>query len=268
SQRLQALRRQLPLGASVMPTTSLELFAISAPTAECAIVCGASPSARGFAEAVARMRAPSFGAPIVIVRSLSPGKTSRKALHTSRDAAAEGWARALPLAWRCRDDALMLAAIQGATTLALLRRFARDVREAKHLAPPLRDSLLIAIESTRPIASLGELAESVHTHRRTLWRRWRTMSVASVVRLEDVIDWILVLRAGVAHARGSTWSDVASALGVDRHTLAGAHRRLVGLSLVDATFDSQIVARARFREKVVSPLFAKQVKGKIAQARL
>ncbi|MEP6690060.1 MAG: hypothetical protein ABJD07_02825 [Gemmatimonadaceae bacterium] len=233
--RLQSLRRQLPLRVSVVPTTSLELFSLATPAADCAVVSGPSPSVRAFAEAVSALRDASRELPIVIVPT--DDATEPDAAETG-DASAARWCRVLPLAWNCSDDTLLWAAIQGSATLAALRVFDASLRAATHLRPPLRDALLLASGGLEPVVSVGELAAALQTRRRVLWRGWRSTEALAGVRLDDVIDWLLVLRAGVAHARGVSWTGVAETLGVDRHTLARAHRRLVGLPLADATFDS------------------------------
>jgi AcrR family transcriptional regulator len=108
-----------------------------------------------------------------------------------------------------------------------------------------------------PFRSVSELAEALGCNRRTLWRHWRLAIGAGVIlRLEDVLDWILLLHAAGHKSLGRSWSQVASELQVHPHTLARAAARLARRSLRALTAVSQLTLAGEFDAQLVTPLLA------------
>ena len=93
-------------------------------------------------------------------------------------------------------------------------------------------------------------------HRRTLWYHWRRALAdgSTTLRLEDFLDWLLVLRAAGRKTSNRGWHYVAESLGVHEHTIARLAKNLAGLSLSELGFvDRQSLLR-RFDESVLQPL--------------
>jgi hypothetical protein len=130
----------------------------------------------------------------------------------------------------------------------------------------MRRGLAFACRSPRPVPTVSALGVVVGCNRRTLWRHWNiAVAGRSSLALQDVLDWLLLLRA---HARKSgevSWRVVSTELGVHEHTLARVVHRLVGHTLrefVEQPVDSLLDA---FRELVLAPLDGPPVAGAAAR---
>ena len=150
------------------------------------------------------------------------------------------------------------AAIQAACTAALLERAAARLGAAEGMPPALRCALVHLCVADPPPRAVAELAATVPVHRRTLWYQWRQYVGDAPLRLEDVVAWVLLLRASILRLRGSSWTEAAMAMGVHRHTVARAGERLAGLRLPRATSDltraHAATLRQAFLSKVLQPL--------------
>ena len=95
-------------------------------------------------------------------------------------------------------------------------------------------------------------------HRRTLWYQWVRRARGASVRLEDVVTWVVLLRACVRRARGTPWTAAATELGVNRKTLARAAVRCGVAPLPDlAAGQGEEHGRLRqmFAEKVLAAVW-------------
>jgi len=154
--------------------------------------------------------------------------------------------------------ATVSAAIQAACTAALLERTAAQLHEAGGVPSALQAALVRLCASEPPPRAVAELAGGVPVHRRTLWYQWRQHVGAAPLRLEDVVAWVLLLRASILRLRGSSWTEAATALGVHRHTVARAAERLADTRLPRGTGDltrhHAAALRQRFVSKVLTPI--------------
>jgi hypothetical protein len=154
--------------------------------------------------------------------------------------------------------AAVAAAIQAACTAALLERAAALLQGVDGMPPALRCALVHLCAADPPPRAVAELAAAVPVHRRTLWYQWRQFAGDLPLRLEDVVAWVLLLRASILRLRGSSWTEAAAALGLHRHTVARAGERLAGVRLPRATSDLTrtyaATLRRAFLSKVLKPL--------------
>jgi len=154
--------------------------------------------------------------------------------------------------------AVVAAAIQAACTAALLERAAALLHSADGMPPALRYALVHLCAADPPPRAVAELAAAVPVHRRTLWYQWRQYVRDVPLRLEDVVTWVLLLRASILRLRGSSWTEAAAALGIHRHTVARAGKRLAGIRLPRAASDltraHAATLRRAFLSKVLKPL--------------
>lgn len=103
---------------------------------------------------------------------------------------------------------------------------------AEGLPRRLREALAHLFRSPQPIVTIAGLGSAVGCDRRTLWRLWSgTVSGEKAPRLQDVIDWNLLLRAIFFRAQATSWVGIAEQLGVHEHTLSRMSKRLTGLDL-------------------------------------
>ena len=95
----------------------------------------------------------------------------------------------------------------------------------------LREALAHLFRSPNVIVTIAALGAAVGCDRRTLWRLWSGSMGSSELRLQDIIDWNLLLRAIFLRAQASSWVGIAEQLGVHEHTLSRMSKRLTGLDL-------------------------------------
>jgi hypothetical protein len=158
--------------------------------------------------------------------------------------------------WLHEIDAALAPAVSRACAQSLLRRVASALEQADRLAPRLRSALAFACRSEAPIRSEAELAKAAGCHRRTLWYHWRrALGGGSVsLRLEDFLDWLLVLRAAGRKTSNRGWHYVAESLGVHEHTIARLAKHLAGVSLSELGFVDRQALVERFGKEVLHPL--------------
>jgi hypothetical protein len=134
--------------------------------------------------------------------------------------------------WLHEVQASLSEAVGRARTKGTLLRFASDVERLSGVPALLRHAILVACRRRLPLHSLTELAAVVGRDRRTLWRYWRaTWTADPPCRLEDLLDWLILLHASARKASGNSWTNVATELGVHEHTLARVASRLLGWTL-------------------------------------
>lgn len=106
--------------------------------------------------------------------------------------------------------------------------------EAKHLPPLLRSALVCACHSEPPVCSINQLASAVGCDRRTLWCQWQQAigkGVTERLRLEDMLHWLLLLRAVGLKTPSRSWIDTAGKIGVSPKTLSRWAKQLAGIPL-------------------------------------
>jgi hypothetical protein len=132
-----------------------------------------------------------------------------------------------------------------------VRCLARPFAEAGHLPVALRAALAYACENDRPVCSVQRLATVVGVDRRTLWSQWNRVAGKSPgARLQDVIHWILLLRAVGHKTPDRSWAEVAAEIGVHPHTLGRFARRYTGRTLPELARDRDLLGEL-FRGQVL-----------------
>jgi hypothetical protein len=164
------------------------------------------------------------------------------------------------IVWIREMEGSLLAALERACLRGPMIRLALELEQADHLAAPLHRALVIACRSERPFRSVAGLAGMVGRDRRTLSTHWRhAIGSGSSVRLEDFIDWILLLHAATRWAVGLKATAVAVEMGVHEQTLSRMAKRLAGRSpsAVRATGRRELLRS--FQDQVVAPLLRKRL---------
>lgn len=142
-------------------------------------------------------------------------------------------------------------AVDRAKTSGALLSFASGVAASAALPALLRHALLVACRRRLPVHSLADLAAVIGRDRRTLWRYWRdAWRTTPPFRLEDLLDWIVLLHASARKSSGSSWTAVATELGVHEHTLARVASRLLGWTLRETAVAPRGTLEAEFTTRV------------------
>jgi hypothetical protein len=166
-----------------------------------------------------KTRVPSY--PLVLVTT----KDAENARHLKRVVLEE-------VLWTCEAPQQVCAVVTGLRGKSHLAGVARELESADHVGRHLRTALVHACTSASPVRSIAVLATAVGRNRCTLAREWRrVVGVRPAVRLEDFLDWVLLLRALEIRAAGRKWSAVATGLDVHPHTLSRIALRVGGASL-------------------------------------
>jgi hypothetical protein len=158
--------------------------------------------------------------------------------------------------WLSEVRESLWSAVRRANGHGLLHQVGQAVQRADHLPAVLRDSLAYACHTDRPLHSVTELARTIGRDRRTLWRHWRTaFGSHPPLRLEDVIDWLLLLHAAARKVSERSWAAVAAELKVHQHTLSRTAMRLASRPLQTLAADRPNLA-TQFDARVLVPLLA------------
>jgi hypothetical protein len=119
----------------------------------------------------------------------------------------------------------------------------------------LRDALAHLFRSPHVIVTIAALGAAVGCDRRTLWRLWAgTVDGEEGPRLQDIIDWNLLLRAIFLRAEAASWVGIAEQLGVHEHTLSRMSKRLTGLDLRGLGLLAPEAVLELFHERVLGVL--------------
>ncbi len=179
-------------------------------------------------------------------------------LVTNKDADNARALRGIPVeevVWLSEIEEALRSAVRRANASALLQRAGFAIRQAARLPAVLRDCLAYACGADGPVHSVAELATTCGLDRRTLWRHWRAAAGGPArLRLEDVVDWLLLLHAVGRKVPSRSWSDVAAELKVHQHTLARAAARLAGRPLKALAAADQLTLATQFDAQVLAPL--------------
>jgi hypothetical protein len=240
SQLLERIRGALPREEHGITTTSWSTFESLAPRAQCLMI-----ASRWLSQEIRLpLSAPVVGhaaAPLILITTRD-ADNARRALHSG----------AMQLVWLCDVDRELHPLLRSMCARFILRRAAELLDGCATLPPPLKVALACACRAERPIRSVSELSSLLGRNRKTLWRYWHgTSGATTTLRLEDFLDWILVVHAAHLKTVTRSWAQVASTLGTHEHTLARMMTRLARTKLGDARSE---VLEARFFDAVVRPL--------------
>ncbi|MEJ7811795.1 MAG: hypothetical protein WKG32_15395 [Gemmatimonadaceae bacterium] len=157
--------------------------------------------------------------------------------------------------WPSEVAQTLWPAVRRACARDLLHRLAAAFVKAERLSVELRQALVSACWSEPPVRSVTVLAQMVGCDRRTLWRHWRDAAGRmSPLRLEDVVHWLLLLRAAGRKGPNRGWAVVARELNMHEHTLARSARRLAGCTLSDLSAAGLPALTTTFVQQVIHPL--------------
>ncbi|MBW3570694.1 MAG: hypothetical protein KY467_06280 [Gemmatimonadetes bacterium] len=155
--------------------------------------------------------------------------------------------------WPSELNRLLLVAVQRACGQNLFRQIADEMQTMPCIHPRVRAALAVACWVATPVTSVTALAATVRCDRRTLWRAWSSHPGAHPgVRLEDLVGWILLIRAVSLRSGGRGWSAIASEFRVSQRRLLRLAQRLAGLSLSRVAALGPDHLYARFRDEILS----------------
>ena len=156
---------------------------------------------------------------------------------------------ALALRWVAVEDVVWLSELERALwpavrrghAQALMHDMAATVGHAMPADPVIGRAIAYACRASPPFRSIAQLATALACDRRTLWRHWRVaLSDGSAFRLEDVLDWLLLLHAVGRKLPERSWAHVAGELQVHPHTLGRIAVRLTRRPLRALTAADQL----------------------------
>jgi hypothetical protein len=157
--------------------------------------------------------------------------------------------------WLSEIEAGLWPAVRRARGSGFLQHLIRVVERALLLDPRLLRALRYACRAERPVRSIGQLAAASGCDRRTLWRHWHDAVAARVsLRLEDVLDWLLLLHAVGRKTPCRSWSSVASELQIHPHTLGRIAARLASRPLRSLAATDQLALTLQFDARLVEAL--------------
>lgn len=242
---LERVRGALPPDEVGIVTMSWNELAAAAQRADCLLI-----AARWLAsELCLSLRAVMLGShpvPVVLIIT-KDADNARAALHT-------GATRIVWLEDVRRELRWVLCTMR---PRLVLDQAAVLLERSTQLSRPLGTALAYACRTERPILSVGAFAELVRRDRRTLWRHWhRATGGCGPLRLEDFLDWVLLLHAAHLKAPSRSWMRVAHALGTHEHTLARIVTRLAGVTLTQFGESARQDLGERFLDSAVRPLVA------------
>lgn len=145
----------------------------------------------------------------------------------------------------CDVESRLRAEVVRLCVSSVRRDLRRRVANSGAFSPLLRRALDVAIAANPPIRSITALCSHVPCSRSALWASWRSQTCQ--LRLEDFVDWLVLLDGVAQHASGLTWLDVSTALEVHEHTLQRMARRLAGASLSElASYPSLLFTNEKY----------------------
>lgn len=233
-------RPHLPLAAPVVGTVGWQAFLVLADAAECCIVAVPKHPPAGLLDNLRQFRHARPGAALVLVA------------EGPLPFGANEWGDIVRPPLRA---ARLWPAIQASMTRALLTRATMDFERAPLSSRTLRRALVTLCRATTPIRSVTELARAIGYHRRTLWYHWRRSGIwRGASTLEEVIDWVLLLRAAVCACQPIARAAIPTTLGVHRYTLRRILEQNAGLRIRDLSPDACPRIRDLFQSAILDPL--------------
>lgn len=156
------------------------------------------------------------------------------------------------IVWSHQTTLELLRAVGRARTRDLLHSVASIVASLPNLPPLLREALLYVATSHEVVSSVKQLATFMRCNRATLCHHWtKTARVNSPMRLEDYLNWVVLMRAVTYKNSGSTWGGVAHRLGLHEQTLSRVLGRLAAEKPSHVTSSSVNRITMLFREQLV-----------------
>jgi len=234
---LRRIASAVPRSVDVFSTVEWDEFLVRAPRAECKVLSISQLS-----------RAPKLGPslaktlhPLILVTPRNTDNASHAPGLSPTD-----------IVWASDIEIDLWTKIRRASSLGVLERVAACFRQSSRLQPALREALAMACTSVRPVTTVSELGALIGRDRRTVWRLWRQHNPGeNAIRLEDVLHWLILLRAVLHKERDLSWHSVARTLDVHEQTLARLAQSLAGTNLGRLTFQGPFAVRDAFARKVL-----------------
>jgi hypothetical protein len=227
------------LGGPVVGTLGWEAFLALTPAAECGIIVVPNATTSRLYEDLRVLRCVQPFLPLVLI--------AEQPLPRDIDLLGEVIPQSLVALG-------LLAAIQRACTRALLHEAATHVESVVKCPATLRRAFMAACRAPAPIATVKDLARVAGCHRHTLWSQWHKSALAArELKLEDFVNWLILLHACIHWSSGLRWNRIAATCGVHRHRLRRISAKYGGATLCDFSPNVCVRLRAAFRRTVLAP---------------
>jgi hypothetical protein len=188
-------------------------------------------------------------------------------LVTSKDADDARALRSMAIdevVWLSEIDAGLWPAVRRARASVVRQHLTGVVDRALLLDRPLQRAIRYACNAERPVRSIGQLAVACGCDRRTLWRHWhRAVSARVTLRLEDVLDWLLLLYAIGRKTPAQSWSAVAAELQIHPHTLSRIAARLTARPLRKLASSDQVPLTLQFHGQLIAALVGEPARNNV-----
>lgn len=158
--------------------------------------------------------------------------------------------------WLYDTPAKLQDAVGTAVRRQPLEALGAQLLSATHLPLDLRNTLAYLCRAPTGIRTVHELCEAAGCHRSTLWAQWRAIGGTALLRVQDLVDWVMLLRACSRHVPGASWNAVAVEMNVHEHTIARIARRLMRCSLRDLRHPFAVTAVHDALLTALEPIFA------------
>lgn len=151
-------------------------------------------------------------------------------------------------------------AIERAHVRAILRSLGPVIRETASIPVTLRTAIAFACSSDQARIGVEQLAGVVRCDRCTLARQWkRIRTIESLRRIEDLLNWLLLVRARSRKSSRASWGDVARSCGATTVTLRRTAKQLAGVSLASLGAASALELCREFLATAIGPLLAREL---------
>jgi hypothetical protein len=227
---------------SVEWTVNLRAFECALPRSRCGLAVIERLDSAGEFGQLRLLKARAAAHPLILITRRHP-----ESLRLLKDITLDD------VIWPSELNRLLLVAVQRACGQNLFRHIADDIQAMPDIHPRVRAALALACWVATPVTSVEALAAGVRCDRRTLWRAWASNPGARPARrLEDLVGWILLIRAVSLKSGGRGWSSIASEFRVSQRRLLRLSERLAGLSLSHLAGLGPDHLYERFRGEVLS----------------
>ena len=227
---------------SVEWTVNLRAFECALPRSRCALAVIERLDSTGEFGELRLLKSRAAHHPLILITRRHP-----ESLRLLKDITLDD------VLWPSELDQPLLVAVQRACGQNLFKRIADEIRAMPGIHERVSAALALACWVATPVTSVEALAAAVRCDRRTLWRAWAGSSAARpVMRLEDLVGWILLIRAVSLKGGGRGWSSIASEFRVSQRRLLRLSGRLAGLSLSHLAALGPDHLYARFRSEILA----------------
>ncbi|HST63040.1 MAG TPA: hypothetical protein VLK84_30305 [Longimicrobium sp.] len=218
-------------------------FPIAAESADWIVLFSACLRSRSIPEHIHRIAQKSErSAPAILITARNP-ENIRIASRMGMDA----------VVFQDELGDVLLTNLETPRSAFFLKRVASVIGSAAHLHRRIRDAVSHACVSADPVTTVTSLAATANCGRATLYRHWERMGIGDL-RLDDVLEWVLLLRVVAIHRPGWTWRAVGQEVRVSDRTLSRIAKRLLGMRLRDLDESAFPRVAAAFEERVLSRL--------------